>query len=280
MRIAVSGASGFIGRHVVADLESRRVPLTLVYRPGSAPPQPRGPDRIVEIDIADPPSTAFEQLGRPDVLIHLAWGGLPNYSSPSHVEHELPAQKAFLTRLLADGLQSLTVAGTCLEYGLLSGELREDMPTSPITMYGRAKDSLRAELERIHAARPFMLTWARLFYLYGDGQAAGSLLPQLERAIARGDATFDMSGGAQLRDYLPVTTAAQYLVRLALSGRDNGVVNVCSGEPISVLDLVRSVVAQHDSHIELNLGRVPYPEYEPMAFWGDRGKLTRILGDC
>lgn len=278
MRIAVSGASGFIGRHVVTELESRRVPSTLIYKPGSAPRQPSVLTRIVEIDIADPPTNAFDRLDRPDGLIHLAWGGLPNYSSPSHIEHELPAQKAFLGSLLADGLRSLTVAGTCLEYGMISGKLREDVPTSPVTMYGRAKDSLRTELERIRSVRPYALTWARLFYLYGDGQAASSLLPQLEQAIARGDPAFDMSGGAQLRDYLPVTTAARYLVRLALSGRDNGVVNVCSGRPISVLDLVKSVVAHHDSHIELNVGRFPYPEYEPMAFWGDRRKLTRILG--
>ena len=72
--------------------------------------------------------------------------------------------------------------------------------------------------------------------------------------------------------------AARQLVALALNGGDNGVVNVCSGQPISVRELVEAVVARHGSSIRLNLGRYPYPEYEPMAFWGDRSKLTRLLG--
>ena len=229
------------------------------------------------MDIADAPTDAYERLGRPEVLIHLAWGGLPNYSSPRHPEVELPAQRSFLEGLLRAGLGGLTVSGSCLEYGMQSGALREDLPTAPVTAYGRAKDELRRELERLRGSRPFNLTWARLFYLHGEGQAPGSLLPQLEAAIARGDVAFDMSGGEQLRDYLPVEDAAGYLVELALNGRDNGIVNVCSGRPISVRELVEEVVANHASSIELNLGHFPYPDYEPMAFWGDRHKLDRCL---
>jgi dTDP-6-deoxy-L-talose 4-dehydrogenase (NAD+) len=229
------------------------------------------------MDIADPPADAYDQLGKPDVLMHLAWGGLPNYSSTHHLEQELPAHRKFLDGLLAAGLGSVAVTGTCLEYGLQSGALSEAMPTAPVTAYGKAKDELRAHLQRLQQRRPFNFTWARLFYLYGEGQAPGSLLPQLEAAIARGDASFNMSGGEQLRDYLPVGEAAAYLVQLALNGRENGVVNVCSGRPVSVRELVEGVVATRSSSIKLNLGAVPYPDYEPMAFWGDRQKLDRCL---
>jgi dTDP-6-deoxy-L-talose 4-dehydrogenase (NAD+) len=277
MKVAVTGARGFVGRHVVAELEGRGISPTLVCRPGAAMPDGWSRHPVVEMDIAAAPSDAFDRLERPGVLIHLAWGGLPNYASPHHLERELPAHRAFLAGLVEAGLGALAVAGTCLEYGLLSGALREDMPTRPVTAYGEAKDALRKELERLQSVRPFDLTWTRLFYLHGPGQAAGSLLPQLDRAIARGDATFDMSGGEQLRDYLPVTEAVRQLVALALNGRDNGVVNVCSGQPISVRDLVEAVVTRHGSSIRLNFGRYPYPEYEPMAFWGDRSKLTRLL---
>ena len=230
------------------------------------------------MDLADPPSDAFRRLGEPDVVIHVAWAGLPNYQSAHHLQAELPAQRTFLRGLVDAGLRALTVTGTCFEYGLQSGSLAEDRPTEPVTDYGRAKDALRRDLELMHGERPFLLTWARLFYLYGEGQAPGSLLPQLEAAITRGDARFDMSGGEQQRDYLPVDEAARYLVLLATNGLDNGVVNVCAGAPVSVRELAEQVVARHRSPIRLNLGYFPYLDYEPMAFWGDRGKLDRIVG--
>lgn len=277
MKVAVTGAAGFVGRHVAAQLEQRGNSPTLVCRPGSPIPDGLPGDRVVLMDIGDAHADAYDRLGRPEMLIHLAWGGLPNYSSPRHLEDELPAHRSFLRGLIDAGLGGLTVAGTCLEYGMQSGALREEMPTAPVTAYGRAKDALRTELERLHRIRPFNVTWARLFYLHGEGQAPGSLLPQLEGAIARGDDAFNMSGGEQLRDYLSVDEAAGYLVDLALNGRDNGVVNVCSGQPISVRELVEGVVARHASSIELNLGHFPYLEYEPMAFWGDRSKLDRCL---
>jgi dTDP-6-deoxy-L-talose 4-dehydrogenase (NAD+) len=276
VKVAATGASGFIGRHVVNQLEKRGISPTLVGRPGSSTSKRFARHQVVEMDIADPPADAYDRLGRPDVLIHLAWGGLPNYSSKHHLE-QLPAHRSFLEGLLSAGLSGLAIAGTCFEYGLQSGALREDMPTAPVTAYGKAKDELRTALERLRQIRSFNLTWARLFYLHGEGQAAGSLLPQLETAIARGDATFNMSGGEQLRDYLSVDDAARYLVVLALNGRDNGVVNVCSGRRVSVRELVEEVVRKHGSSIQLNFGHFPYPEHEPMAFWGDRSKLTRLL---
>jgi nucleoside-diphosphate-sugar epimerase len=80
-----------------------------------------------------------------------------------------------------------------------------------------------------------------------------------------------------VRDYLPVAQAASYLVALAMGDRDNGVVNVCSGEPISVRKLVEGWIKDNGWSIKLNLGHYPYPDYEPMEFWGDRQKLDRCL---
>jgi dTDP-6-deoxy-L-talose 4-dehydrogenase (NAD+) len=85
-----------------------------------------------------------------------------------------------------------------------------------------------------------------------------------------------MSGGEQLRDYLPVGQIAERLVSLALTARNNGIVNVCSGIPVSVRELVERWVEQNGWAIRLDLGRYPYPDYEPMAFWGDRRKLDRL----
>jgi dTDP-6-deoxy-L-talose 4-dehydrogenase (NAD+) len=86
-----------------------------------------------------------------------------------------------------------------------------------------------------------------------------------------------MSGGEQLRDYLPVSTVASNIVSLSLQQSVEGIINCCSGKPISVRKLAENYIQEKGSKIRLCLGHYPYPDYEPMAFWGDNKKLNKIL---
>lgn len=131
MKVAVTGASGFIGRYVLVELESRSVAATVVLRPASPAAPSLARHAVARMDLQNPPPDAFERMGSPDVLIHLAWGGLPNYKSLQHFEQELPAQYQFLKGLVDSGLKNLVVTGTCFEYGMQSGPLREDRELPP-----------------------------------------------------------------------------------------------------------------------------------------------------
>lgn len=277
MKIVVTGGSGFVGRHVLREVTLRRdVEVVAMSRRAPSAGLPPGV-RHVALDLAAPPPDLFEALGRPDVLIHLAWSGLPNYQSRHHYETHLAEQYGFLRQLAAAGLASLVCAGTCFEYGLQSGELHESLPTDPRNAYGFAKDALRRELEFLAAELGFALSWARLFYLYGEGQASSALYSQFMAAGASGATEFAMSGGEQLRDFLPVGDVARLLVRLACDVRGAGVVNVCAGRPTSVRSLVEGWREENRWPVKLALGRYPYPPYEPMAFWGCATKLKRLL---
>ena len=86
-----------------------------------------------------------------------------------------------------------------------------------------------------------------------------------------------MSGGEQLRDYLPVSEVADTLVQLATQQRGQGIVNVCSGRPMSVKRLVESTINSEGLSIQPRFGVYAYPDYEPMAFWGSRAKLDAVL---
>jgi len=279
MKIAVTGASGFIGRHVLKELDKRAIETVALTRSSTTSTRALPHVSTVILDINNAPANAFNLMGQPDVLIHLAWGGLPNYRSLHHFEHELPAQYNFLKNLIESGLQTLFVAGTCFEYGMQSGPLNEGMESRPANPYGLAKDMLRRQLEHLKATRNFSLIWSRMFYIYGEDQAENSLYPQLVEAVNRGDPAFNMSGGEQLRDYLPVSVIAEYIVSLALKNEDIGVINICSGQPISVRKLVESWISLNDWPIRPNLGYYPYVDYEAMAFWGDAEKLARIIGE-
>jgi nucleoside-diphosphate-sugar epimerase len=279
MKVAVTGASGFLGAHVLQALRERTGLQLVTAGRGPLPIERVQPGaRHVCFDLGTVESAqAFERLGQPDVLIHLAWSGLPNYQSSHHLEQQLAQQYAFLSGLVNAGLRSLTCTGTCFEYGMQCGEMSEEMPTKPANPYGLAKDALHRRLELLRNEQPFALNWARLFYMYGEGQPASSLYSQFMAAGVRGDKSFGMSGGEQLRDFLPVKRVAELIVALALDAPGAGTVNVCSGRPIAVRTLVEQWRHERGWQMALDLGRYPYPDYEPMAFWGSNARIQRLL---
>lgn len=277
MKISVTGASGYLGRHVLQALA--RYPYVEVVAISRRPAEgwlPPG-TRHVMLDLALPRDDAYDRLGRPDALLHLAWEGLPNYQSRHHFETELGAQYGFLRSLVLAGLPALLCAGTCFEYGAKCGELEESAGTDPGNPYAFAKDALRRQLEFLSADTGCRLTWARLFYSYGAGQPPSTLYGQFVAAGLRGDPVFKMSGGEQLRDYLPASEMARLLAALALEAPGAGVVNVCSGQPVAVRALVERWLATHPWRMELGLGMLPYAAHEPMEFWGSTKKLDALL---
>ncbi|HVS97175.1 MAG TPA: NAD(P)-dependent oxidoreductase [Puia sp.] len=282
-KILVTGATGFIGRYVVEELI--RLGHTVVASSADAAKArtaswyPKAEYIPFDLSRMDASCNYYAFFGKPETLIHLAWEGLPHYKEAFHLEVNYPRHAAFLGNMVNNGLSDLTVIGTCLEYGMQEGELREDMPAHPANAYAEAKDRLRRRLEALSSTRNFDFRWVRLFYMYGKGQNPNSLLSQLENAIGRGDKVFNMSGGEQQRDYLPVEKVASYIVRIALQSKVTGVINCCSGRPVKVIDLVRDFLKDRQGDIALNPGYYPYPDYEPMRFWGANTKLKTILKD-
>jgi dTDP-6-deoxy-L-talose 4-dehydrogenase (NAD+) len=274
-RVLVTGATGFVGRHLVPQLLDRGHDVVAVARDEDKARRLDwfGRVRFVAGDLGAAPAPDLGSLG---AAVHLAWSHLTDYHSPAHYEVTLPAHYRFLKSLVEAGLPHLLVAGTCLEYGPQTGCLKEDAVTRPSTPYALAKDTLRRFLQSLQHRHPFTLQWARLFYTYGPGQNPASLLAAVDRAIDGGAEAFDMSAGEQLRDYLPVEEVARRMILLIEHPECEGIVNVCRGEPISVRRLVEQHVERRRARLALNLGRRPYPAYEALAFWGDGSKLAAL----
>jgi dTDP-6-deoxy-L-talose 4-dehydrogenase (NAD+) len=278
LRVIVTGATGFVGRHLVRKLLQNGHQVIVVARNLRRATEFEWFDEVgyIQADLHLNYFPVIEKLDEVDSLIHLAWPGLPNYQGSFHIFQNLISDLAFLKASIESGLSHLVVAGTCLEYGLQSGALSEDMDTHPITSYGFAKDSLRKALQFFQKEQNFTLQWVRLFYMYGEGQSPKSLLSQLDMAIDEKRQSFDMSIGTQLRDYLPIESVAGEICAVIENSAINGVINCSSGSPISVLDLVRRRCQERNSNIFLNMGHYPLPEYEPIEFWGIPAKLNLL----
>jgi nucleoside-diphosphate-sugar epimerase len=280
-KVLVTGATGFIGNYVIKELLKHNVEVIATSSNKEKAKQQLWFDEVKYVEfnfnLLDPSTNYFLYFNEPDISIHLAWEGLTNYKSSFHLEKNLPKHKTFLKNLIEHGLKDLTVTGTCLEYGLQEGCLKEEMETSPSTPYAIAKDELRVYLQQLQEQYPFTFKWVRLFYMYGKGQNPNSLLSQLDRALKNGETVFNMSGGAQTRDYLPITVVAENIVRIALQIKTEGIINCCSGVGITVNKFVQDYLKSINKTIKLNLGYYPYTDYEPMHFWGNTTKLNKAL---
>jgi nucleoside-diphosphate-sugar epimerase len=266
-QVIVSGATGFIGQHLVPLLLDQNYEVIAIARDeGRAEDFEWYPQvRFVATDIYK--NTTAIEFKEGASLIHLAWQGLPNYKSLFHFEENLPKSYQFINSLVRRGVNEVLVTGTCFEYGMQNGPLDRDTRAKPSNPYALAKDTLRQCLNYLKQEEPFKLKWARLFYMYGKGQNSKSIIAQLDSAIDAGEKIFHMSGGEQLRDYLSIQSAAGKLMAI-FENDSEGIFNVCSGKPISIRRLVEERIKERGSSIKINLGYYPYPDYEPMAFWG------------
>ncbi len=279
MKVLVTGATGFIGNYVVKELlkyEHKIIATSIEHKNQLQFSWIEKVDYI-QADLNEDKKDWFAFFNEPDQIIHLAWEGLPNYNELFHIERNLPRNCCFVKNIIENGLKKVVVIGTCFEYGMQSGALNETMATMPDNPYAIAKDTLRKFLEQLQKKINFELKWVRLFYMYGKGQSPNAILSQLDRTLQNGETSFNMSGGEQLRDYLPVEKVAEYIVKIAMQNKVYGIINCCSGTPVSIRKLLENHLERKKRSIHLNLGYYPYPDYEPMAFWGDSSKLNGII---
>ena len=279
-KFLVTGATGFVGNYVIEELLKNNVTVIATSTNIEKAQQFAWFSKVVfipfNLETYDAHLNYFQYFNNPDSMIHLAWEGLPNYKSDFHLVTNLPRHSAFLENLISNGLKDITVTGTCFEYGMQEGCLSEDMQPLPDNPYAVAKDELRKRIESLQKIYNFSFKWARLFYMYGKGQNPKSILSQLEAALKNGETVFNMSGGEQIRDYLPIEKVAENIVKISMQHNINGIINCCSGNPIKIKDFVAEYLLSVNKKINLNLGYYPYPDYEPMRFWGDNSKLKLI----
>jgi len=268
--IIITGGTGFIGRYVVKQLMRERYRITLVCRDiKKAQILFKGSNiKFIQHDLDS--REELELDCNKSILIHLAWSTLDSYHSEAHLTQHLPNHITFLEGLLRNGLKSIIISGTCFEYGLVDGQIPPYQSAAPVCNYARAKNNLHTHMRQIQNKYSYCLHWARIFYVYGEGESSKTLLGQLKSAIQNKETIFNMSRGDQKRDFIHVNEVAKHLIKL-IRNQQSGVTNICTGKPKSVNQFVDQYLQLQQTDIKLNKGYYEYNAYEPMYFWGQPG---------
>lgn len=270
MTVLLTGATGFIGSVLSTELESRDVEVATIGRLGmkSGNLNFRNVKFDLELGVV-PDKWAFEGF---DSLIHLAWSGLPNYESLSHLD-QVHIHINFLKNAIESGIRNIFVSGTCMEYGKVEGEVKEEDLCEPSTPYGLAKLKILQQIQDICHKKSVNFSWGRLFYVYGKGQRPSALYPQIMKAYFEGTRLQLMTDGQQIRDFISVEATASIIASIVLQDSSQGVINIGSGKPTKVIDWIRDQT--NSSKLDITVGNNSIPQYEPKNSWANIDKLRK-----
>ena len=270
----VTGAGGYIGRHVVTALIDRGYRVSAVLRPGSSAIVDERA-RAIYADILDP-AIELETMSAepPAVVVHLAWQDGFAHNAESHMLL-LSAHFRFLSRLANWPVPRICVLGTMHEVGYWEGAIDADTPTNPSTLYGIAKDALRKATFTALVDRT-TLVWLRCFYIYGDDRSNNSIFTRLLEAVDAGKPTFPFTTGKNKYDFIKVDELARQIAVVAAHDEVSGIVNCATGEPVSLADTVEAFIRENDLPIKLEYGAYPDREYDSPGIWGDATVIRRL----
>ena len=278
-RLLVTGATGFIGRQVLAPLTARGYELHAVAR--HAPPEQVAGVRWHEADLLDRDARArLIAMVKPSHLLHLAWIAEHGvyWESPLNTAW-VEASRDLVEQAQAAGCTRVVAAGTCAEYDwtapqLVQGDcVEQTTPRRPSTLYGRCKLRFGDWL----AQRPALSTgWGRLFFLYGPGEDARRLVPSVVLALLAGKAA-QIGPGTQMRDFLTTREAAAAFAAL-LDSDVTGPVNIASGIGTRIADLACRIGDLLERRELVSVGALPARAGDPPRLVADVTRLGREVG--
>lgn len=273
MKVLVTGANGYIGRHVCQQLLDKRHDVIACDLHFDQEIDSRV--KHIEKDLFSKTNGMYEALGAPEVCIHLAWRDGFVHNSQNHLG-DLSSHYKLLTSLVDDGLKQLVVMGTMHEVGYYEGAVSEDTPCNPLSMYGIAKDALRRALI-LYCKNKCVLQWLRGFYILGDDGHNHSIFTKILQAASEGAKTFPFTTGKTKYDFITVNELAFQIAAVASQTKISGIINVCSGEPVSLADRVEQYIKENALDIKLDYGAFPDRPYDSPIIYGDTKKIHQIL---
>ena len=274
MKVLVTGANGYIGRFVVKALLGKGAEVIACDVVTSDIDERADRRNLNLFELLE--GNVFEQLGSPDVCLHMAWRNGFVHNSPTQMG-DLSAHYNFLTAMIDGGLKQVAVMGSMHEVGYWEGAIDENTPCNPLSMYSIAKDSLRRAIQLYSQQKGIIFQWLRGYYILGDDKHNNSIFCKLLLATEEGKKTFPFTTGKNKYDFITVDELANQISAAIMQKEVTGIINCCSGNPVSLADRVEQFIKENNLDIKLEYGAFPDRPYDSPCIFGDPTKINEIL---
>lgn len=274
-RILVTGASGFLGSHVVARARAQGLDPVAGSRLSLA-------SGSVHLDVCDQQSivAAFHTVS-PSVVIHCAAYGV-NYADQDQntaLAVNIHGALGVLSAAAQFGVRRFVHVGSAAEYGSHLSPINEDAPLKPTAIYGSTKAAQTILMRERARALSVPLLVVRPFGIWGPGEGMHHLVPQvIEACISR--SPLKLTSCEVIRDYTYVEDMADDILQLALTELDvsDAILNLGTGKGVVLRDFVLAVARTLDGIDLMRFGALPYRPTEMQSLMADMTRAHDLLG--
>lgn len=266
MTIALTGATGFVGRQILRALLAQGCDIRVLVRDPEKliDEANKGLVEVAQTDdlFAEPATRLTRLLAGTETLIHAAWYAEPGKCLTSNRNFDCLKGTLDLARSFVEaGGKRFVGIGSCAEYDLSPGVISANTGLAPNTLYAACKVAAFQVSRQLTVDHGMSFAWCRLFYLHGEGEDDRRLVPYLRKQLAAGEEVL-LTRGEQVRDFLDVTEAGRMIADVAL-GDEQGEVNICSGTGITVRQLAESIADEYGRRDLLRFGARPENLFDP-----------------
>lgn len=274
MRVLVTGANGYMGTGIVKELLDDQCEVLAVDFSIDHIDQRADRKAVDLFELQNP----YEELGEPEVVLHLAWRDGFSHDSISHI-HDFSKHYDFLVKMMESGVKRVCVMGSMHEIGFFEGSIDETTPANPLNLYGISKNALRNAVELSAKKNGTVFQWIRGYYIVGNSEAGSSIFSKITSSVKEGKTEFPFTMGQNQYDFIDYEDFCKQVAAVIEQDVVNGIINCCSGRPMTLSERVEKFIRDNNYPIKLIYGAFPDRPYDSKAVWGNNRKIMEIMNN-
>ena len=242
MKILLSGGTGFIGKNLLKYM-AQNMNYTILVVGRNLEKVENKNIKQVKLDL-NKIEDNFDKIKEfnPDIFLHLAWEGIPNYSEELSKKNYLNTIKIMKMIINETTCKKIVSTGSCWEYndGSYIGECKEDQLIYLNKPFSKYKNKIFTEVNNICKKKKILFNWLRLFYVYGPGQGKNSVIPLLID-IFKNNKKININSPLNKNDFIFIDDVVSIIDKFIKNDYSSGIYNVGTGKSTSISTILKII---------------------------------------